>query len=116
MNWLDTGIYVIAACGALVGLYLVVTGRDLPQWLGTRLPTSGRGRRLLGAGARLPTSGRGRRVMGAGSLLFFLAIAILVWGLDKPQRGLSLLAVPILLLPSLILSLRATAQPNRPEV
>jgi hypothetical protein len=53
--------------------------------------------------------------MGAGSLLFFLAIAILLWGLDKPQRGLSLLAVPLLLLPSVILSWLARAQPNNPQ-
>jgi hypothetical protein len=53
--------------------------------------------------------------MGAGSLFFFLALAILVWGLDKPQRALSLLAVPLLLLPSLFLSLLAWAQPKRPQ-
>lgn len=52
--------------------------------------------------------------MGAGWVLFFLAIAILDWGVDKPERGLTLLAVPLLFLPALILAWRARAQPKRP--
>jgi hypothetical protein len=100
MNWLDISTYAITACGGAVGLYLALTGRALPKWLR----------------ANLPTTASGRRLMGAGSAFFFLAVAILVWGLDKPQRGLSLLAVPLLLLPSVILSLLARAQPKRPQL
>ncbi len=100
MSWLDASTYAMAACGGLVGLYLVLTGKPLPNRLGTSLPTTARGRRFA----------------GGASLLFFLAIAVAAWGVDKPQRGLSLLAFAMLTLPSVILYLRSTAQPKRPPV
>ncbi len=96
MGWLDMSTYALAACGAFLGLYLALTGRPLSSWFGKNLPSTVRGRRLL----------------GGGSMLLFLAIAGLAWGVDKPQRGLSLLAFVLLLVPSLILLLRARAQPN----
>lgn len=96
MSWLDASTYAIAACGALLGLYLALTGRLLSSWFGKNLPSTVRGRRLL----------------GGGSMLLFLAIAVLAWGVDKLQRGHSLLAFVLLFLPSLVLLLRARAQPK----
>jgi hypothetical protein len=99
MNWLSISTYALAACGATLGLYLALTGRPFPRWLR----------------AKLSATSEGRRLMGIGWVLFFLAIVILDWGVDEPQRGLTLLAVPLLLLPALILSLRERAQPKGPQ-
>jgi hypothetical protein len=99
MNWLSISAYAIIACGTAIGLYLALTGKPLPRWMR----------------AKLPTTAEGRRLAGTGSVLFFLGIAILGWGVDKPERGLTLLAVPLLVLPGLILSLRARAQSRRPR-
>ncbi len=96
MGWLDMSTYAMAACGAFLGLYLALTGRPLSSWFGKNLPSTVTGRRLL----------------GGGSMLLFLGIAVLVWGVGKPQRGLSLLAVVLLFVPSLNLLFRARAQPK----